>query len=152
MISRRFLLPPTAYAHSTTDTDDKSHGAPTLPPGTAQRSFERPVVRLVSVGTCGPFTTGTLFSVLRRGRYDVAVVWMSGYNSITYLLGAATQRAMGGPILFREEQTLLDPRPLTNALVKHGALRLLFSQGRALYISSENRRWFQHFGVPEERL
>jgi glycosyltransferase involved in cell wall biosynthesis len=87
---------------------------------------------------------------LARGRYDV--LSLSGYNSVTYLLGAVTQRALGGDVLFREEQTLLDPRSLLNVVVKQLALRLLFRQGRALYISRENRRWFQHFGVPDNRL
>jgi glycosyltransferase involved in cell wall biosynthesis len=31
-------------------------------------------------------------------------------------------------------------------------LRALFSQGRALYTTTENRRWFQHHGVPDHRL
>ncbi len=89
-------------------------------------------------------------SEIVRGRYDVLA--LGGYNSLTYLLGATTQRVRGRPLLFREEQTLLEPRSLTTTLVKEVALRLLFGQGSALYISRENRRWFEHYGVPAERL
>jgi glycosyltransferase involved in cell wall biosynthesis len=85
-----------------------------------------------------------------RGGFDVLA--LGGYNSLTYLLGAAAQRAQGRPLLFREEQTLLEPRPLTTTLVKEVALRLLFAQGSALYISRENRRWFEHYGVAPDRL
>jgi glycosyltransferase involved in cell wall biosynthesis len=88
--------------------------------------------------------------VLMRGRYEV--MWVGGYNSITYLLAIAAQRVTGGHVLFREDQTLLDPRPIMNVLAKEFALRALFSHGRALYTSTENRRWFEHYGVPDERL
>lgn len=87
---------------------------------------------------------------LVHGRYDV--LSLAGYNSITYLLGALTQRALGRPVLFREEQTLLDRRSATNLIVKQLTLRPLFKQGLALYVSTENERWFRHFGVPEQRL
>lgn len=89
-------------------------------------------------------------SEVLRGRFDVLA--LGGYTSLTYLLGAATQRAMNRPVLFREEQTLLEPRPLLTAMVKEIALRLLFRQGSAVYSSTENRRWFEHYGMPEERM
>ncbi len=85
-----------------------------------------------------------------RGRFEV--LSLGGYNSITYLLGAAAQRAMRRPLLFREEQTLLEPRSLAKTVAKEIALRALFRQGTALAISRENRRWFEHYGVPEERV
>lgn len=88
--------------------------------------------------------------ILTRGRYDV--LWMSGYNSFTFVLGAATQHALGGAVLVREEQTLLDSRPTLNHVVKHFALPLLFRRAQTLYVSSENRRWLQHFGVPDDRI
>src|SRR3954453_5109450 len=88
--------------------------------------------------------------VLVQGRYDV--VWLAGYNAITYVLAALTQRALGGEVVFREDQTLIDPRSAANMIAKQLTLRPLLSLGRALYTSSENRRWFQHFGVPDDRL
>lgn len=89
-------------------------------------------------------------SEVRRGDYDV--LWLGGYHSATYLLAAATQLARGRQVLFAEEQTLLHPRSLGTTLVKEVALRLLFRQNWALYISTENRRWFEHYGMPASRL
>lgn len=91
-----------------------------------------------------------IVSALLRGRYDA--VWLGGYNSITYLLAAVTQRARGGAVLFREDQTLLDTRSRANMIAKRLILRPLFAQGQALYTSTENRRWFRHFGVANHRL
>jgi glycosyltransferase involved in cell wall biosynthesis len=87
---------------------------------------------------------------LLGGRYEV--LWMAGYFSATYLMAALTQRGRGGQVLFREEQTLLDPRSLANVIAKQLALRPLLGLGFGLYISTENRRWLQSFGVPDERL
>jgi len=88
--------------------------------------------------------------LLLRGRYDA--LWMAGYNSATYVIGALAQRARGGSVLFREEQTLLDPRSLPNVIAKQLVLRPFLRLGFGLYISNENRRWLQSFGVPDERL
>lgn len=88
--------------------------------------------------------------VLVRARFDV--LWLDGYNSISYLLAAVTQRLLGGRVIFREEQTLLHPRPLAVTVTKEIALRRLFRGHHALYVSSENRRWFEHYGVPPGRL
>ncbi|MEA2142969.1 MAG: hypothetical protein QOI64_1399 [Solirubrobacteraceae bacterium] len=92
----------------------------------------------------------SIVRVLARERFDV--LWLEGYNSISYLLAQATQRMLGGHVIFREEQTLLHPRSLAVTVTKEIALRRLFRGRHALYVSSENRRWFEHYGVPEERL
>ncbi len=88
--------------------------------------------------------------LLLRERYDV--LWMAGYFSATYLMAAVAQRVAGGAVLFREEQTLLDRRSLGNAIAKQVALRPYLGLGYGLYISTENRRWLQSHGVPDERL
>jgi glycosyltransferase involved in cell wall biosynthesis len=88
--------------------------------------------------------------VLAERRFDV--LWLEGYNSISYLLAQATQRTLGGRVIFREEQTLLHPRSLAVTVAKEVALRRLLKGQHALYVSSENRRWFEHYGVPAERL
>jgi glycosyltransferase involved in cell wall biosynthesis len=85
-----------------------------------------------------------------RGRYDV--LWLHGYNFLTHQLAATTQRLLGLPLLVREEQTLLHPRPPLKAFAKFLALRLFLTQARALYVGTENRRWFERYGVPRERL
>ena len=52
------------------------------------------------------------FDVVRellRGGFDV--VWMHGYNSLTHLLVAATQKLRRRPLFVREDQNVLSPRP-----------------------------------------
>lgn len=88
--------------------------------------------------------------VLVRERFDV--LWMEGYNSVSFMLAAATQAMLGGHVVIRDDQTLLHPRSLPVTLVKEVALRCLFRNRHILYASSENRRWFEHYGVPPERL
>jgi glycosyltransferase involved in cell wall biosynthesis len=87
---------------------------------------------------------------LLRQRYDV--LWMAGYYSATYLMAALAQRARGGTVMFREEQTTLDQRSLANTLTKQLLVRPYLRLGFGLYISSENRRWLQSFGMPDERM
>lgn len=85
-----------------------------------------------------------------RGSFDA--LWMAGYNSATYVMAALAQRAAGGVVLFREDQTTIDPRSATNIIVKQLGLRRYLGLGYGLYSSSENRRWFEHHGMPIERL
>ena len=87
--------------------------------------------------------------VMRR-RWDV--LSMAGYNSATYVMAALAQRASGGALLFREEQTTLDPRSFSNTVAKQVVLRPYLGLGRGLFISTENRRWLEAHGVPTERL
>ena len=89
-------------------------------------------------------------SELRRHRFDV--LWLHGYYSGTHLIAAATQIVHGGRLLIREEQTLLNPRPLWKRVIKKPLLRLLFSRASGLFIGTNNREWFEHYGMPPERL
>ncbi len=91
-----------------------------------------------------------IVAVLARSRFDV--LWLDGYNSVTYVLAALTQSLLRGKLLFREEQTLLHPRPLGATIAKEVCLRALLRGRDAMYISTENRRWFEHYGVPAYRL
>lgn len=88
--------------------------------------------------------------VLRRERFDV--LWLHGYNSLLHMTAALTQRVLGGRLLFRENQTLLHRRPLLKASLKALGLRALFRLGAGMYVGTRNRRWFEHYGVPSERL
>jgi glycosyltransferase involved in cell wall biosynthesis len=87
---------------------------------------------------------------LLRQRFDV--LWLHGYNFLTHVLAVATQRALGAGVIFREEQTLIHSRPFVRTLLKEVGLRILFRDGPALYIGSESRQWFEHYGVPPARL
>jgi glycosyltransferase involved in cell wall biosynthesis len=87
---------------------------------------------------------------LLRGGFDV--VWMHGYNSLTHLLVATTQKVRRRPLLVREEQTGLSPRPWWKQALKQVGLRLVLANTYALYIGTNNRAWFKKYGVPEERM
>jgi glycosyltransferase involved in cell wall biosynthesis len=88
---------------------------------------------------------------LRRERFDV--LWSDGYSWITNQLAIVTQRSIGRGVVMRDEQTLLHPRGLMKTLIKEVALRSLFSAlDAAVYISVENRRWLEHYGIPPDRL
>ncbi len=87
---------------------------------------------------------------IASGRYDI--LWMHGYSNLTIWLAAAAARASGSALLMREEQTLLDSRPLIRRALKYVALRLLFSQAYGLPIGEQNRHYLEHYGIPPERL
>lgn len=91
----------------------------------------------------------SVIKTLVSGKFDV--LWIEGYNSLTYTVAALTQWCLGRRVVIREEQTLLHPRPLAKTVAKEVLLRLLFRHVVALYISRENQRWFEHYGVPERR-
>lgn len=91
-----------------------------------------------------------IVGVLRRGAYDV--FWLHGYNYLTHQMAALTQIAGRRPLLVREEQTLLHRRALWKQTAKQIGLRALFRRAYGLYIGSQNRRWFEYYGIPDERL
>jgi glycosyltransferase involved in cell wall biosynthesis len=105
-----------------------------------------------SIGDCGFFGLRDLDVVGRIRDLDPEVLWLFGYNYLSHQLAALTQKARRRPLLFREEQTLLEARPLWKRAIKAVAMRALFAGGRALYIGSRNRDWFAHYGVPPDRL
>ncbi len=84
------------------------------------------------------------------GDYDV--VWAHGYAHATTWLTLAAARASGARVLIRDEQTLLHARPKLRSFAKAAGLRTLFSRASGLYIGEENRRFFRHYGMPEDRL
>lgn len=104
-------------------------------------------------GISGSFLRRPNWDIVRevvRGRYDV--VWVHGYQHLTTWLAVAAARASGARVLIRDEQTLLHGRTAWKRWMKAIALRALYSQSSALYIGEQNRRYFQHYGMPEERL
>ena len=91
-----------------------------------------------------------IVSLLLRRRFDV--LWIHGYYSATHLIAAATQLLRGGQVLVREEQTLLNSRPIWKQVLKWPLLRLLFSRSLGLYIGTRNQEWFHHYGMSSARL
>lgn len=86
---------------------------------------------------------------VRRGHFDVLV--LHGYNSITHQLAALAQLSLGRPVVFREEQTLLMPRPAWKTVLKQAWLRPVFRRSSALCIGTANEEWFARWGIPEGR-
>lgn len=80
------------------------------------------------------------------------VVWVHGVSYLTLWLAVAAARLTRLPVLLREEQTLLHPRPLPRRPLRALVLRLLCRQVYGLYIGSHSRAFFRHYGVPERRL
>jgi glycosyltransferase involved in cell wall biosynthesis len=89
-------------------------------------------------------------SCLRRLRPDV--VWLHGASYLTLWLALVAARLTRRPVLLREEQTLLHPRPPFKRPLRALIWRALCQQVYALYIGSHNRAFFRHYGVPERRL
>ena len=100
----------------------------------------------------GPLTFRDFDVVRHLRRRPCDVLWVHGYNSLTHVLATITQRALGGAVLFREEQTLLHQRSRVNLLAKRATLKPLLRLGRGLYIGSESRAWFMAHGMPSHRL
>jgi glycosyltransferase involved in cell wall biosynthesis len=80
------------------------------------------------------------------------VLWIHGYNSLTHMLAVLSQRAMRRAVMFREEQTLLAPRPRWKQAVKRIGFPTIFGKATAVYIGSENLRWLRRLGFSERRL
>jgi glycosyltransferase involved in cell wall biosynthesis len=84
------------------------------------------------------------------GRHDV--VWIHGYSSAGAWAVVAACVASRVPVLLRDEATLLDRRPPLRRAVKAVVLPVLFRFVRGLCIGTENRRYFEHYGLRGERL
>jgi glycosyltransferase involved in cell wall biosynthesis len=88
--------------------------------------------------------------VLRQLHCDVFWIW--GYNYLTHQLAVFSHILRRTPIIYSEEQTLIDRRPLWKLAIKRPILQFLFHRSSALFIGTENYRWFSHYGVSPERL
>jgi len=105
-----------------------------------------------SIGDCGFFGLRDFDVVGRILDQNPEVLWLYGYNYLSHLLAALTQKVRRRPLLFREDANLLEPRPLWKRAVKAVAMPALFAGERALYVGTRNRDWFARYGVPPDRL
>jgi glycosyltransferase involved in cell wall biosynthesis len=87
---------------------------------------------------------------VKQGRYEV--LWIHGYNHLTHQLAAITQLLSGRAVLLREEQTLIHPRPAWKTAIKRLWFRTVLRRAFALYIGTENQKWFLSMGIPPERM
>jgi glycosyltransferase involved in cell wall biosynthesis len=112
--------------------------------------FLRKAPRNLAYGRSWSIVDPDVVSLVLRSRFDV--LWLNGYSYVTQMLALAAQRLRGGAVMFREEQTLIHGRGSLKAAGKSLVLPLLFGDGPALYLGAESRRWFEHYGVPRERM
>jgi len=87
---------------------------------------------------------------MMRENFDV--LWVAGYSTPTAAMALLLGRLMRGRVLLMDDQTLLRDRPKTTRMAKAVILRLLFRKVFALYSGTNNRRFFRHYGIPEDRL
>lgn len=93
----------------------------------------------------------SLISVLSPKRFDV--VWVWGYSNLSSWIAAMTAHSRGMRVLFRGEATLDAPRSGWRKLIKEVVVRgfLKMVDGVA-YSCAANRRYYEHYGVPEAAL
>jgi glycosyltransferase involved in cell wall biosynthesis len=93
------------------------------------------------------------FDLFRRIiRVDYDVVWVHGFAYLTLWLAmiAAWLRRM--PVLLREEQTLVRRRSWIRRSLRAPILRVFFRFVSGLFIGTNNRRHFEHYGMAARRL
>lgn len=104
-------------------------------------------------GIQAPYGSAPNWDVLREVLSDgYDALWIHGYAHLNAWLAAAVAPLRHARVLIREEQTLLHERPWHKAALKEMALRPLFARAYGLYIGEENRRYFRHYGLADERL
>jgi glycosyltransferase involved in cell wall biosynthesis len=93
-----------------------------------------------------------LVAELRRDRFDAVLV--TGYDSISALLGIALAKLRGLKVLFRTEADLNNPYSSAGRrLLKRALLGRLLGRCDAVLFSCErNRAYFRHYGVDDGRL
>jgi glycosyltransferase involved in cell wall biosynthesis len=141
------------------------HGLqPTLDPGFGQViAFDVPLVegyRSLFVPNRAPHPHTQRFfgavnpglaAAIARERFDA--LWVHGYAQASNWIGFATAAMLRIPFLIRGDSQLLVQRPLPVRSVRRLVLAALFRAASAvLYIGQQNRRFYEWFGVPDDKL
>jgi glycosyltransferase involved in cell wall biosynthesis len=88
---------------------------------------------------------------IRRERYDALLV--HGYEHLAKWLAFAAARSCGTRLILRGESHLNEPRSVIRRAAKELILRNLFRIFAGVtYVGSQNREYFEHYGVETERL
>jgi len=142
-----------------------THGVqPTLDPGFGQViAFDVPLVegyRSLFVPNRAPHPHTQRFfgalnpglaALLARERFDA--LWVHGYAQLSNWIGFATAAVLRLPFLIRGDSQLLVQRPLPVRGLRRLVLAKLFRAASAvLYIGQQNRRFYEWFGVPADKL
>lgn len=80
------------------------------------------------------------------------VLMMHGYVTQLHQLAAWYQKSQRKALLVRENTSLLFDRSLKRKIAKQIGLRATLHGASGLYVGSKNKEWFQHYGVPADRL
>lgn len=91
-----------------------------------------------------------LLAELIQERYDA--IWVMSYASTNAVLARIAALALGIPILFRDDTTLLTPRSAWKRAIKKMILRPFLYGAWGLFVGEENKRYWTHYGIPERRL
>ncbi len=98
----------------------------------------------------GLINTG-IINELNKEKYDGILVF--GYFSVTTWLAFFGSWLTKTPILFRGEVDLLKKESSTNKIIKKTIISGLFKTIRGfLYTYTLNKKYYQYYGVPEEKL
>ena len=88
---------------------------------------------------------------LRVARHDAVLI--HGYEHFAKWPAFAAAKSVGSRIIFHGESHLNEPRTVLRTAVKSVVLRNLFRSFDAFgYIGTLNRQYFEHYGVPAEKL
>jgi glycosyltransferase involved in cell wall biosynthesis len=89
----------------------------------------------------------------RMRKAGVKALWIQGWQVAAYWQAVWTAKKAGAEVWLRGESNDLAPTPFWKRLVKRVVLDQLFRRvDRFLYIGIANRRLYEKFGVPAERL
>ena len=93
------------------------------------------------------------FDLFRRIlRLDYDVVWVHGFAYLTLWLVMIAAWLRRTPVLLREEQTLVRRRSWMRRSIRAPILRVFFRLVSGLFIGTNNRRHFEHYGMAAGRL
>ncbi len=88
---------------------------------------------------------------LAHGRYDV--LWVHGYSHLVNQVAILAAKMLAIPVLLRDDAHLLDRRPPLKRAAKACLLKPMMKLvAGALYVGTENRVYYQHYGLRSHRL
>ncbi len=94
---------------------------------------------------------GDFAELLRKAK--AKAIWIQGWQVAGYWQAAWAAKKVGAEVWLRGESNDLAPTPLWKRAVKRVVLGQLFRRvDRFLYIGTANRRLYEKFGVPQNKL
>lgn len=102
-------------------------------------------------GHFGGCDTPDIGEKLSQLKPDVLLV--TGWHLKSYVQATMAARRRGIPVIVRGDSTLVTPRGLARRMAKGIAYPLLLRVfAAACYVGERSRRYYRHYGVPEEKL